>query len=55
MTKEQIATSSPLALFRHVFGLQEGQTLTQFMAECGPLREDTVFVGEVRAYATANV
>lgn len=54
MTKTEIKALSTLALFRHVFGKQEGQTLTQFASECETLKNDSAFVEEVRAYAEAQ-
>lgn len=53
-TKTAIETASPLSLFRTVFGFAPGQTLSEFAKECAPLRDDKVFVGEVRAFALAN-
>jgi hypothetical protein len=54
MNKAAIAGLSGAALFRHVFGLKEGQSLSQFVAEIKPVREDEKFVVEVREYALAN-
>lgn len=54
MTKEAITSASPLSLFRIVFGLKPGQTLSEFSKECAPLREDAKFVAECREYALTN-
>ncbi len=54
MTKKEIESAAPLSLFRHVFGQPKDQKLSEFVAECRTLREDTAFVAEVRAYALAN-
>lgn len=54
MSKDQIKVAQPLSLFRLVFGMQPNQTLSEFQKECAPLREDTKFIEEVRAYALAN-
>jgi hypothetical protein len=54
MTKANIQTAAPLSLFRHVFGFQPGQTLSEFAKECSSLRDDEKFVAEVREYALAN-
>lgn len=51
MTKEQIKTAAPLSLFRFVFGQPVGEKLSEFVAECGTLRDDKAFVEEVRTYA----
>lgn len=51
MTKEEIQALSPYALFRHVFGMKLGETLSEFMRECKPVREDDKFVAAVREFA----
>lgn len=52
--KETIESESPLALFRRVFGKHEGQSLSDFVKECGALRDDAPFVADCRQYALAN-
>lgn len=54
MSKEQIKTASPIVLFRHVFGMQKDQKLSEFVTECSGLRDNKEFVEEVRSYALAN-
>ena len=54
LNKMQISALSGLALLRHVFGMHQGQTLTEFVAECKTVKEDAKFIEEVRAYALAN-
>lgn len=51
MTKAQLPGATPIALFRDVFGMREGQTLSDFVAECRPVRENTEFIEECRKYA----
>jgi hypothetical protein len=54
MNKAQLEKASNIALLRQVFGLQPGQTLSQFVAECATVKTDEPFIAEVRAYAIAN-
>lgn len=51
MTKSEITTASPLKLLMHVFGKQPDQTLQEFSKECLTLKEDGIFIGEVREHA----
>jgi hypothetical protein len=55
MNEKQINALSPVALFRKVFGQHEGQSLTQFLQEAKPLKDNEAFVAEVRAFALTGV
>jgi len=55
MTINEIATMSPVTLFRLVFGKLEGQTLQQFADECKAVKTDEKFVEECRKYAQENL
>lgn len=54
MDKKTAETASDLALLRGVFGLRDGDKLSDFVKEVTPVRADTAFIAEVRAYAVAN-
>ncbi len=49
MTITEINNLSAISLLRTYFGKKDGQTLTEFAAECAPVKDDATFVEEVRA------
>ena len=55
MTLDHAKTCSSLALFRAVFGKQDNQTLSEFVKEVEPLKNDAKFIQECRDYAIANL